>query len=71
MKKESARNYSVNYLVKAVISVEVSALSVEEALEKAKIRMNKSVFTAGLEVCDESDSMIGYGLQDGWDEIRP
>ena len=64
------RNYQVNFLVKAIVSVNVKAETVEDAIKLAKEKMSKNIFVKGLDVHDETNSVCGYDDDDMWAELN-
>ncbi len=64
------KNYQVNFLVKAVVSVDVKAETPEDAQKLAQEKMDKSIFVKWVTVHDETDKICGYDDDDMWDELN-
>ena len=64
------KSYQVNFLVKAIVSVNVKAETFEDAMKLAKEKMNRRIFVNGVDVQDESNDVCGYDDDDMWAEVE-
>jgi hypothetical protein len=64
------KKYNVKFLVKAIVELRVTANCDQDAFEKAKAKMKKiKTFSPHLEYIDGNETLIGYDIQDAWDDV--
>jgi len=65
------KNYTVNFLVRDVVSVEVNAENAEEAENKAKDILDKELYKSrAIECVDGSTTFAGFNINDVWGELN-
>jgi len=62
--------YQVKFQIKAIIGIEVTADTMEQAIQKAKDKLHKGqTFAKGIEYLHGNESVCGIDDNDQWAEI--